>query len=98
MVGDTSDEPTETQVKITMTDSGKVTEITKDKLTVDGNVCRDLVKNLDKGGRIPASVDTELCFDYYPSSKLMAGHSSSCETKKPAPKKTAKKSTAKGAE
>lgn len=72
MVGDTSDEPTASQVKITMTDSGQVTEITKDELKVEGSVCRDLVSRIDKGGRIPASVDTELCFDYYPAPKFMA--------------------------
>jgi len=83
MVGDTSDEPTASQVKITLTDSGQVTEITKDELKVEGNVCRDLASRLDKGGRIPASVDTELCFDYYPAPKFMTGASSnSCKKSK----------------
>jgi hypothetical protein len=72
MVGDTSDQPTASQVKITMTDSGQVTEITKDELKVEGSVCRDLASRIDKGGRIPASVDTELCFDYYPAPKFMS--------------------------
>jgi hypothetical protein len=86
MVGDTSDEPTASQVKISMTDSGQVTEITKDELKVEGKVCHDLANNIDKGGRIPASVDTELCFDYYPSPKLMAEKSTrNCGKKKKVP-------------
>jgi hypothetical protein len=85
MVGDTSDQPTASQVKITMTDTGQVTEITKDELKVEGSVCKDLATRLDKGGRIPASVDTELCFDYYPAPKFMASQApNSC-------KKSAKK-------
>jgi hypothetical protein len=85
MVGDTSEEPTASQVKITMTDSGQVTEITKDELKVEGSVCRDLVSRIDKGGRIPASVDTELCFDYYPATKFMTSMpANSCKK----PKKT----------
>jgi hypothetical protein len=83
MVGDTSDEPTASQVKISVTDSGLVTEITKDELKVEGKVCHDLASNIDKGGRIPASVDTELCFDYYPSPKLVADKpAASCGKKK----------------
>ncbi len=83
MVGDTSDEPTASQVKITMTESGQVTEITKDELKVEGSVCRDLASRIDKGGRIPASVDTELCFDYYPAPKFMSALSqNSCKRSK----------------
>jgi hypothetical protein len=72
IIGDTSDTPTSSQVKIAVSDSGKVTEIVKDELKVEGSVCRDLASKIDKGGRIPASVDTELCFDYYPTSKFVA--------------------------
>ena len=88
MVGDVSDEASASQVKITMTDSGQVTEITKDELKVEGNVCRDLATRLDKGGRIQASVDTELCFDYYPTSKFMVSRSSTaCKKGKNSSKK-----------
>jgi hypothetical protein len=65
-------------VQISVDESGKVTEISKDQLKVEGSTCRELAAKIEKGGRMPASADSELCFDYYPSSKLNFARAAEC--------------------
>ena len=72
------DDSEEGDVQISVDESGKVTEISKDQLKVEGSTCRELASKIEKGGRMPASADSELCFDYYPSSKLNFARNSEC--------------------